>query len=90
MYVTDIINGDGSVNRTEWEFRQYHYVLIGTAAHPHFSTPWKSRDMIRRSDGMIFSISRSMLFDYFSGKTRSRKELEIDMKIIANPKKIEQ
>ncbi|MDO5509528.1 MAG: hypothetical protein Q4F57_02420 [Weeksellaceae bacterium] len=74
-YITDIVATNGSIQRTQWEFRGMQYQIIATHTGTQPS-PFYAIDTIQRSDGMIITMPRHILRAYFAGAKISPTDLK--------------
>lgn len=82
MFIQDIINDDWSVNRIKFTFRGYEYQFIASSTSDRFALAKDARDTLRRSDGRIVEMTRSVLRDYFAGQIKNAELLKANIKII--------
>lgn len=81
-FINDLVNEDGSLNRTEFHFNGYHYTLTGTQSAGHHQPALEARDTLTRSDGKIIEITRRVMRDYFAGRIKNAVILKEDIKIL--------
>lgn len=63
-----VVGNNGDIEKLEWEYKGQFYKIISTSSTGVYCSVWKSKDKVKRSDGLVKEFTRKELKEYFNSK----------------------